>query len=198
MDDARQGSACPRTGHLEPPDAQQPLRPAPQADGGCPPTTIRLSRRAALLGALPLAACASLGGREPLTVDVVGVEPLAGQGMEGRFLVKLRLQNPGETPVDFDGVSVSLDVRGSRLASGVGDVRGTVPRFGETVIAVPVTVPVSAMIRQALGFASGDRARLDIRPEAMGITWHDVEAMLRGLPGGSCARRGSGTRWRTS
>jgi LEA14-like dessication related protein len=134
---------------------------APQADGGCPPTTIRLSRRAALLGALPLAACASLGGREPLTVDVVGVEPLAGQGMEGRFLVKLRLQNPGETPVDFDGVSVSLDVRGSRLASGVGDVRGTVPRFGETVIAVPVTVPVSAMIRQALGFASGDRTRLD-------------------------------------
>ena len=129
------------------------------------------------------AACASLGGREPLTVDVVGVEPLAGQGMEGRFLVKLRLQNPGETPVDFDGVSVSLDVRGSRLASGVGDVRGTVPRFGETVIAVPVTVPVGAMIRQALGFASGDRTRLDIRPEAMGITWHDVEAMLRGLPG---------------
>jgi hypothetical protein len=66
------------------------------------------------------------------------------------------------------------------------------------VIAVPVTVPVSAMIRQALGFASGDRTRLDIRPEAMGITWHDVKAMLRGLPGGSCARRGSGTRWRTS
>ena len=79
-------------------------------------------------------------------------------------------------------MSVSLDVRGSRLASGVGDVRGTVPRFGETVIAVPVTVPVSAMIRQALGFASGDRDRLDIRPEAMGVTWDDVEAVLRGLP----------------
>ena len=87
-------------------------------------------------GALPLAACASLGGREPLTVDVVGVEPLAGQGMEGRFLVKLRLQNPGETPVDFDGVSVSLDVRGSRLASG-GATCAAPPRFGETVIAVP-------------------------------------------------------------
>ena len=123
--------------------------------------TIPLRRRAALLGTLFLPACASLGGREPLAVDVVGVEPLPGEGMEGRFLVKLRLQNPNEAPVDFDGVSVSLDVRGSRLASGVSDVRGTVPRFGETVIAVPVTVPVTAMIRQALGFASGDRTRLD-------------------------------------
>ena len=123
--------------------------------------TIRLRRRAALSGALLLPACASLGGREPLVVDVVGVEPLAGEGMEGRFLVRLRLQNPGERPVDFDGVSVSLDVRGNRLASGVSDVRGTVPRFGETVIAVPVTVPVTAMIRQALGFAGGDRTRLD-------------------------------------
>ena len=119
------------------------------------------ARRLVLGGVLALAACASLTGREPLSVEVAGIEPLPSQGMEGRFLVKLRVQNPNETPVDFDGVSVSLDMRGSRLASGVSDVRGTVPRFGETVIAVPVTVPVTAMIRQALGFATGDRTRLD-------------------------------------
>lgn len=114
-----------------------------------------------LLVLLPLAACASLTGREPLTVDVAGIEPLPSQGMEGRFAVKLRVQNPNETPVDFDGVSLTLDVRGGRLASGVSDVRGTVPRFGETVITVPVTVPLTAMLRQAMGLASGDRSRLD-------------------------------------
>jgi Late embryogenesis abundant protein len=108
-----------------------------------------------------LAACTSLAGREPLTVDVVGLEPLPSQGMEGRFLVKLRVQNPNETPIEFDGVSVRLDVRGQRLASGVSDARGTVPRFGETVLAVPVTVPVAAMVRQAIGLATGDRTRLD-------------------------------------
>jgi Late embryogenesis abundant protein len=125
-------------------------------------TTIRFRRRVALLGLLPLAACASLTGREPLTVDVVGVEPLPGQGMEGRFLVKLRVQNPNEAPVQFDGVSVRLDVRGQRLGSGVSDAPGTVPRFGETVLAVPVTVPVTAMIRQAVGLATGvGGARLD-------------------------------------
>jgi LEA14-like dessication related protein len=123
--------------------------------------TVPCSRRAALLVLSPLAACASLAGREPVTVDVVGLEPLPSQGMEGRLLVRLRVQNPNEAPVEFDGVSVTLDVRGSRLASGVSDVRGTVPRFGETVIAVPVTIPVAAMIRQAVGFASGDGTRLD-------------------------------------
>ena len=119
------------------------------------------TRPLTFLVALMLAACASLTGREPLTVDVVGLEPLPSQGMEGRFLVKLRVQNPNEAPIEFDGVSVRLDVRGQRLASGVSDARGTVPRFGETVLAVPVTVPVAAMVRQAIGLATGDRTRLD-------------------------------------
>ncbi len=123
--------------------------------------TLRCCRRLALPALLLLAGCASLSGREPLVVDVVGLEPLPSEGMEGRFGLKLRVQNPNETPVDFDGVSVNLDVRGTRLASGVSDVRGTVPRFGETVLTVPVTVPVTAMIRQAMGLASGDRGRLD-------------------------------------
>ena len=29
------------------------------------------------------------------------------------------------------------------------------------MISVPVTVPVTAMVRQAMGFATGDRTRLD-------------------------------------
>jgi LEA14-like dessication related protein len=83
--------------------------------------------------------------------------------MEGRFLVKLRVQNPNEQALDYDGVSIELDVRGSRLATGVSDARGSVPRFGEAVLEVPVSVPVSAMVRQALGFATGDRSRVDYR-----------------------------------
>lgn len=109
----------------------------------------------------PLAACATLTGREPLVVDVVGVEPLPSQGMEGRFLVRLRAQNPNTEPVPFDGVTITLDVRGERFASGVSDVSGTVPRFGETVLAVPVTVPVSAMVAQMMSLAAGGRPRLD-------------------------------------
>lgn len=118
----------------------------------------------AVLLVLALAAgCAGLGLREPLAVNIVGLEPMAGQGMEGRFLVKLRVQNPNEQALDYDGVSIELDVRGSRLATGVSDATGTVPRFGEAVIEVPVSVPVSAMVRQAIGLATGDRGKVDYR-----------------------------------
>ena len=78
--------------------------------------TFTQRRRWLLLALLPVAACTALSGREPVIVDVVGVEPLPSKGMEGRFLVKLRVQNPNEAPVEFNGVSVTLDVRGGRLA----------------------------------------------------------------------------------
>jgi LEA14-like dessication related protein len=107
-----------------------------------------------------LSACASLSGREPVKVNVVAVEPLTGQGLELRFMVKLRVQNPNDAPVEFDGIAIDLDVRGNDFASGVSDQRGTVPRFGELVLSVPVTVSASSVIKQALSFAMGNREKL--------------------------------------
>ena len=123
----------------------------------------RRASLAALAAAVLLSACAGLPFGEPLSVNVVGLEPLPGQGMEGRFMLKLRVQNPNDRPIDFDGVAIELDVRGSRLATGVSNEAGSVPRFGEAVLSVPVSVPVSAMVRQVLGFATGDRSRVDYR-----------------------------------
>jgi len=124
---------------------------------------VRTARRAVLVAALALGACAAWPGLDPVTVDLVGLEPLTGQGLETRFLVKLRVQNPNDAPIIYDGVSVELDLRGQRLASGVSDARGSVPRFGEAVIAIPVTLPMTALLRQALGLAAGDAARADYR-----------------------------------
>ena len=115
-----------------------------------------LARAFTLLVALTFSACASLMPGDPPRVDVVGVMPLQGQGMELRMLVQLRVINPNDAPIDYDGVYVEMDVRGQRFASGVSDARGTVPRFGEAVINVPMTVPAFAMLRQALGVAQGD------------------------------------------
>ena len=104
-----------------------------------------------------LSACASVVRLEPVKVNVVNVEPLTGQGLELRFMVKLRVQNPNDAPVEFDGIAIDLDVRGTEFASGVSDQRGTVPRFGELVLSVPVTVSASSVIKQALSFALGNR-----------------------------------------
>ena len=78
--------------------------------------------------------------------------------MELRLLVRLRVQNPNDTPIEFDGVSLNLDVMGRDFASGVSDQAGTVPRFGEAVIAVPVTVSLMRMARQVLGMLDGKPA----------------------------------------
>lgn len=102
-----------------------------------------------------LAGCASMPSRDPLQVTVAGIEPLQGEGMELRLLVKLRVQNPNDTAVEFNGASLNLDVMGRSFASGVSDQAGTVPRFGEAIVAVPVTVSVLRMARQVLGMLDG-------------------------------------------
>jgi LEA14-like dessication related protein len=118
---------------------------------------IRRSLQTILLAAaaLALAACASLQRSDPIQVTVAGVESLPGEGFELRMMVKLRIQNPNDVPVEYDGVYVKLDVQDKTFATGVSDERGSVPRFGESVVGVPVTVSVLRMARQALGLLDG-------------------------------------------
>lgn len=111
--------------------------------------------------AVILSGCAALGLREPLRVAVAGIEPLEGKGMEARFAVYLRIQNHDDKPINYDGIALDLDLRGTSFASGVSDQRGTIPRFGETIITVPVTVPATAIILHAFGLATGDRTKTD-------------------------------------
>lgn len=107
---------------------------------------------------LLLAGCASLAQRDPVRVSVVGIEPMAGQGMEARFAVKLRVQNPNDAVIDFDGVALELELNGKPFATGVSDYKGSVPRFGETVVTVPASVSALTVMRQALGMIDGNAA----------------------------------------
>ncbi len=108
---------------------------------------------ATLMIMLALAGCETMATRDALRVSVVGVDPLQGEGLELRFVVKLRVQNPNDASVDFDGVALDLELNGKNLASGVSDQKGTVPRYGETVISVPVSVSAFAAVRQAMGLS---------------------------------------------
>lgn len=114
-------------------------------------STVRLSLLAVL--AIALSACAAFSPRDPLNVQVAGVEPLPGEGLELRMAVKLRVQNPNDMALEYNGVALDLEVNGRRLASGVSDASGSVPRFGETVLRVPVTISAFSAARQALGLA---------------------------------------------
>jgi LEA14-like dessication related protein len=109
--------------------------------------------------ALFVAGCATLRGDDPLQVTVAGIEPLQGEGMELRLLVKLRVQNPNDAPLDYRGVALQMNVQGKTFASGVSDSSGTVSGFSEAVIAVPVTISALRMMRQAIGMATDAGAR---------------------------------------
>src|SRR5690606_17123983 len=78
-----------------------------------------------------LTACVSLPNRDPLNIDIAGIEPLPGEGLELRLAVTVRIQNPNDVAVDYSGASLSLDLNGRNLASGVSAAVGTVPRYGE-------------------------------------------------------------------
>jgi LEA14-like dessication related protein len=115
------------------------------------------------LGALLLIpGCASMQQKDPLQVTVAGIEPLQGQGLELRLNVKLRVQNPNDAPVEYNGVALEMNVQGKTFATGVADLAGTVPRFGESVIAVPVTISAFRMARQVMGaMKEGGMSRID-------------------------------------
>jgi LEA14-like dessication related protein len=123
-------------------------------------TTITYSAALTTLVAIALVGCAS---REPLKVSLAGVEPLKGAGMEARFLARLRVQNPNDAPIVYDGLSVDVELKGRSFASGVSDAKGEVARFGESLIELPITMPGSAIVRQVLGFITGDRGPMTYR-----------------------------------
>ena len=100
---------------------------------------------------LNLGACAVMPGREPVQVTVAGIESLPGEGLEMRMMVKLRVQNPNDAALEYDGVYVKLEVQDRTFATGVSDERGSVPRFGESVINVPVTISTLRVAFHALG-----------------------------------------------
>lgn len=144
---------------------------------------MRIARRAApLIAVVLLGACANLSHRDPVEVYVVGIEPQEGQGLEVRMLVKLRVQNPNDAPIEYNGVSIAMDVEGRTFASGVSDVAGSVPRFGEEVISVPVSVSALRALRSAAAIAgsSPEKISYELKGKLAGPMFNSVRFTSKG------------------
>ena len=117
---------------------------------------MRITTSLLLLCSLALGACSALPNRDPLNIDVAGIEPLQGEGLELRLAVRVRIQNPNDSDIAYSGAALNLDLNGHKLASGVSSAMGTVPRYGEAVLEIPVTISALSMARQALGFLNNN------------------------------------------
>jgi LEA14-like dessication related protein len=113
---------------------------------------------------LLLPGCAALTGQDAVRVQVVDLEPLEGESLELRFMCVLRVQNPNDTDLAYSGVALDLQVRGNPFASGVADVSGTVPRFGEVLVRVPVSASALNLARVVIGlYMAEERPKVDYR-----------------------------------
>ncbi len=147
----------------------KPMPAATTAATPWPPRRLWLATAAGALLAGCLAGCATWSPGSPLKAHVVGLTALPGEGIELRFMVKLRLQNASDADIAFDGAALELDLRGMSFASGVSPQQGKVPRFGELVLEVPVSIPPVALLRQALSLSRESNApRLRIAYAARG------------------------------
>jgi hypothetical protein len=136
----------------------------------------RLIQGIALLAALALVpGCAGLTGQPAPRVNLAGIDSLPGEGLELRFMLKLRVQNPGDAELRYDGVWAEVELQGQPLASGGAPVTGMVPRFGEAVVMLPVTASGLSIARQAINLFRSSREGKEVVP---------VTYVLRGRLGG--------------
>ena len=142
-----------------------------------------------IIAASTLGACVGVLPRDPVQVTVADIASLPAEGLEFRMMVKLRVQNPNDAPIEYDGVYVQLDVLDKTFATGVSDERGSIRPFGESVIGVPVTVSTLRMAVYAFGMLDGkpiDRINYKLHGRLSGPVFGSTRFQAQGdfaLPG---------------
>jgi LEA14-like dessication related protein len=116
-----------------------------------------------LVCTLMLSACAVWGIREPLSVTIADITPLEMTVLEQRYAVKVRLMNPNDAEIAFDGVTFDLEINGKPFAKGVSNQGGVVPRFGEVLIDLQVVSGLQHILQQIVELQKGDRAGVSYR-----------------------------------
>jgi len=133
-----------------------------------------------------LSACVGLTKLSAPRVNLAGIESLPSDGLELRFMLKLRVQNPGDADLRYDGVWAEVELRGQPLASGGAPVKGVVPRFGEAVLMVPVTASGLSIARQVISLLRSSR-----EGDGLGMVAYALRGRLgdTGLGGGRASSR---------
>jgi LEA14-like dessication related protein len=118
-----------------------------------------------------LSGCATLNtAYEKPSVELVSFKALPADGFEQNFEVGLKLTNPNNFDLPFNGISYQLSVAGETLAHGVAANIPTAAAYGESRFVVPVSASLIEgikVIRALLNSQGKDisyqlKAKLDI------------------------------------
>jgi LEA14-like dessication related protein len=117
----------------------------------------------ALLCVLSLEACAAFSMQEPLSVTIADLQPIEVGILEQRYALKVRLLNPNDAEITFDGVVFDLEVNDVAFAKGVSNQSSVIPRFGEAVIDVQAVSGLQNILMQINELLKGERTTLTYR-----------------------------------
>ena len=109
-------------------------------------------------------------GYEEPTVELVSFKVLPANGFEQNFEIGLKLTNPNNFDLPFNGISYQLSVAGETLASGVAADVPMAAAYGESRFVVPVSTSLirgfkvirALMEKQGQDISYQLKAKLDI------------------------------------
>jgi len=116
-----------------------------------------------LLCVISLEACAAFSMQEPLSVTIADLKPIEVGILEQRYALKVRLLNPNDAEIIFDGVVFDLAINDVAFAKGVSNQRSVIPRFGEAVIDVHAVSGLQNILMQINELLKGERTTLTYR-----------------------------------
>lgn len=122
------------------------------------PSPVRFAALLLIAALCGLSACASFGTRlDPPDVSLIGIEPLPSEGnLEQRLLLRLRVANPNDRALVFDGVDLALDLNGQRLGRALSNERTSIPRLSDEIVELTATTSLFSILRQILSLPEQD------------------------------------------
>lgn len=137
---------------------------SPAADRTGPRSRGFLNRSlpAALL-TLALSACSSLGqsNGEPPDVSLAGLSFGEPGLFEQGFTLQLRVKNPNDFDIPFEGLNFALEVNDAPFATGLSNKDFTLPASAEIVVPIDVSIATTDLIERVAAIGTG--RRLDYR-----------------------------------
>lgn len=117
--------------------------------------------------ALLLVGCAGLQrDYEEPEVHLTRIVPVAGTGLEQRFLVGLRILNPNRDAINVSGLSYSVSLQGQKVVSGVSSNIPRIPGYGEAEVELEASTNLLAGVRVLADLMSRPAEAIDYELEA--------------------------------
>ncbi|MCB1699625.1 MAG: LEA type 2 family protein [Halioglobus sp.] len=97
---------------------------------------------------------------DPPNVTLESFSSLPAEGGGPRFLVKLRVQNPNEQPLDIAGISYTIDLVGKQVVTGVAKDIPVIEGYSEGVVSLEASLKMLQVLRLLASLGETDTDEL--------------------------------------